>query len=471
MLKAFTEKTHKLFKKFKILLNDTFSNKLTAIDIKMDEITPPAEVRGMKSLDREKFTMVKSIPTIMLHQSKLPPAVEILKKYFLKLENFRPLQPFPESYLTIYDLENIDTAKYKLAYLNPALIKNWNDFEPATITDLKGHDLLKEHFRYHDLQIKYENWKCEEILKAILPVDKEAVTGYSIIGHIVHVNLREHTFDYKSIIGEVLLDKVKNCKTVVNKLNQIDNTYRNFQVEVIAGEEEFVTSVKENKCTFVLDFSKVYWNTRLCTEHERIVTFINKGDILFDVFAGVGPFSVPAAKKKCKVFANDLNPESYKWLNHNAKLNKVANDNFKTFNIDGKIFIEEVFFNFLTDLLSKENVDYDHCIHITMNLPALAVTFVKSFVGKLNYDLKDKVEKLKITVYVYCFVSAESPKEAAQDLVEQNLGFKLTKDILKDVFYVRNVAPNKEMMRVTFYLTPGILLNSKKRKHSEICEN
>lgn len=42
-----------------------------------------------------------------------------------------------------------------------------------------------------------------------------------------------------------------------------------------------------------------------------------------DVFAGVGPFAVPAAKNGCAVFANDLNPDSVKWLRHNVNSNNV----------------------------------------------------------------------------------------------------------------------------------------------------
>lgn len=43
-----------------------------------------------------------------------------------------------------------------------------------------------------------------------------------------------------------------------------------------------------------------------------------------DMFAGVGPFAIPAAKQiKCKVYANDLNPRSFHYLQQNMKLNKV----------------------------------------------------------------------------------------------------------------------------------------------------
>jgi hypothetical protein len=49
-------------------------------------------------------------------------------------------------------------------------------------------------------------------------------------------------------------------------------------------------------------------------------------DLVADVFAGVGPFALPAAKKGCAVLANDLNPESYKFLTININDNKVSNN-------------------------------------------------------------------------------------------------------------------------------------------------
>lgn len=48
------------------------------------------------------------------------------------------------------------------------------------------------------------------------------------------------------------------------------------------------------------------------------------GDVIVDVFAGVGPFAVPAAKKGCGVYANDLNPQSVQSLEENTVLNDVS---------------------------------------------------------------------------------------------------------------------------------------------------
>ena len=73
-----------------------------------------------------------------------------------------------------------------------------------------------------------------------------------------------------------------------------------------------------------------------------LLIILQRGDCLYDVFAGVGPFSIPAAMegkptkkqpKPIKVFANDLNPASYEALEHNVKLNKLNEcGNIKCYN-------------------------------------------------------------------------------------------------------------------------------------------
>jgi len=63
--------------------------------------------------------------------------------------------------------------------------------------------------------------------------------------------------------GQVLLEKKPTLKTVVNKMNTIDTAFRTFQMELLAGEDNYVTVAKENGCSFEMDYSKVYWNSRL----------------------------------------------------------------------------------------------------------------------------------------------------------------------------------------------------------------
>ena len=93
---------------------------------------------------------------------------------------------------------------------------------------------------------------------------------------------------------------------------------------MLVGPGNLNVEVREQGCAFRFDFAKVYWNSRLHTEHERLVSMFNEGDAICDVMAGVGPFAVPAGKKRVFVWANDLNPESYASLTDAIKRNKVC---------------------------------------------------------------------------------------------------------------------------------------------------
>lgn len=407
-----------------------------------NDLLPPKHVRHMTCLDKEQFRKTVSIPVLDLSNIQIHTVLPHLKKCILKMLQIKPVQ-------------TTDNGQKRLL-LHPMDVKSWNDIPDA----VHSLGITEERLSWQDFELSYDNWKAEEILKCVLPEDQETSSSFSRIGHIVHLNLREHLSPYKKLIGEVLMDKQPNCRTVINKCETIDNTFRNFQIEVLCGEPDFKVKVKENGIEFEFDFSTVYWNPRLSTEHERIVKLLRPGDVLYDVFAGVGPFSVPAGKTKCTVLANDLNPESFKWLQSNVRLNKVTNY-VSTYNKDGKDFIGNEMKN---DLASRwrNNEPKTYKIHITMNLPAMAVEFLDSFCGLLS-DIENANQPIYPIVHVYCFAKGTNTVELARKLVEENLGYELS-DNLDGIYFVRNVAPNKDMYRVSFHLTHEILTAKKSQK-------
>ena len=96
----------------------------------------------------------------------------------------------------------------------------------------------------------------------------------------------------------------------------------NCKFEVLIEINDMVTEVKQC-ATFKLDYSSVYWNSRLEHEHIRLVSQFQTRETICDMFAGVGPFAIPAAQKGCLVYANDLNPDSIRYLEINAQISKV----------------------------------------------------------------------------------------------------------------------------------------------------
>ncbi|CAJ1073579.1 tRNA (guanine(37)-N1)-methyltransferase [Xyrichtys novacula] len=399
---------------------------------------PPPHVRGMTSLDKEVFTQTISVPALRVPTGVLNKVVKSLKKSTIQ----RPGIP-----RVVQNAE--DSGDFRLVLLDPYRVKSSDSFSEAEAEALRSFS-VSEELQDFELKLTYDNLKSEEVLEAVLPQGQDVTTSFSRVGHIAHMNLRDHQLPYKNLIGQVIMDKTPGITCVVNKTNVIDSTYRNFKMEVLAGEENMVTKVRENGVTYEFDFSRVYWNSRLSTEHQRVVELIKRGDTVFDVFAGVGPFAIPAARSGANVLANDLNPESYRWLQHNCKLNKVESK-VRTYNMDGRAFIQGPMKQELPALLKKKAG-----IHVVMNLPALALDFLDALRGLLNQE--PGCEETLPTVHCYGFSKDDNPDTDVIKRASCSLGFPL--DDKCSVHNVRNVAPNKEMMCVTFTIPKEVLFSS-----------
>ena len=141
-----------------------------------------------------------------------------------------------------------------------------------------------------------------------------------------HLNLKSDYLPYKKLIAEVLVDKNPQIQTVINKIDDVggDSEFRTFKYEVLDGPDNMDVEVNEGDCVLRFNWAKVYWNSRLQTEHARLVDLFKKGEAVCDVMAGVGPFALPAGKKGVFVYANDLNPACYEALSENVRRNKVC---------------------------------------------------------------------------------------------------------------------------------------------------
>ncbi|KAM4830456.1 tRNA (guanine(37)-N(1))-methyltransferase [Urocitellus parryii] len=400
--------------------------------------SPPSDVRGMTKLDRTAFKKTVTIPVLKVRKEIVSRLMRSLKRVALQRPGIKRV------------IEDPEDEESRLIMLDPYKMFTCDSFEKAELSTLKQLNVNPQISKY-SLELTYDNFKSEEILRAVLPKGQDVISGFSRVGHIAHLNLRDHQLPFKHLIGQVMIDKNPGITSAVNKINNIDNTYRNFQMEVLSGEENMLTKVRENNYTYEFDFSKVYWNPRLSTEHSRITELLKPGDVLFDVFAGVGPFAVPAAKKNCTVFANDLNPESHKWLLHNCKLNKV-DQKVKVFNLDGKDFLQGPVREELMQQLALPK-ERKHSVHIVMNLPAKAIEFLCAFKSLL--DGQPCSSDLLPIVHCYSFSKDVNPAKDVQQQAGAVLGISL--EACSSVHLVRNVAPNKEMLCITFQIPTSVL--------------
>ena len=153
----------------------------------------------------------------------------------------------------------------------------------------------------------------------------ELISAFDQIGDIIIVRIPDSLLSKKKIIGEALLNEVKIVRSVFYQASDVEGDFRTRNLEVIAGENNTETEYKEFGCKFIVDVEKAFFSPRLSTERERIANLIQDGEIMTNMFAGVGMFSIMAAKKKkCTVYSLDINPVASKLCEKNIELNKLA---------------------------------------------------------------------------------------------------------------------------------------------------
>ncbi len=154
---------------------------------------------------------------------------------------------------------------------------------------------------------------------------KELFSAFDQIGDIVIVRIPDTLLSKKKMIGQTLLDEVKTAKSVFYQSSSVAGDFRTRDLKLIAGEDKTETEYKEFGCRFVVDVKKAFFSPRLSTERDRISSLVQDGEIVINMFGGVGMFSIIAAKKKkCTVYNIDINPDAVKLCQKNIKLNKLA---------------------------------------------------------------------------------------------------------------------------------------------------
>jgi len=155
--------------------------------------------------------------------------------------------------------------------------------------------------------------------------NKDLISAFDQIGDIIIVRIPDTLLSKKKIIGETLLKEVKTVRSVYYQTSDVEGDFRTRNVEIIAGENNTETEYKEFGCKFIVDIEKAFFSPRLSTERERISNLIQEGEIVTNMFAGIGMFSIMLAKKKrCIVYSLDINPIASKLCEKNIELNKLV---------------------------------------------------------------------------------------------------------------------------------------------------
>jgi len=247
---------------------------------------------------------------------------------------------------------------------------------------------------------------------------EELFSAFDQIGDIIIVRIPDSLLSKKKIIGKTLLEQVKTAKSVFYQSSSVEGDFRTRDLEILAGVDKTETEYKEFGCRFIVDVEKAFFSPRLSTERDRIANLVQDGEIVINMFGGVGMFSIIAAKrKKCTVYNIDINPIAAKLCEKNIKLNKLVG---KVVSIHGDAakIIEEQF--------------RDQGDRVLMLLPERSDEFLNSAI---------LATKSNGIIHYYSHIHADKKSQAAKLSEKHYLDFTPIKSEILNSKIVRAVGP------------------------------
>jgi len=263
---------------------------------------------------------------------------------------------------------------------------------------VKASSILK------DLGIPYS------ILRDTFPVIRKAsrlsgpVRSYKVVGDIVVFSKRAElpTEVYIEAAKSVLRD---NPRLVAAWLKiETSGEERLPKLIHLAGSTKTETVAKEYGVYLAVDISRAYYNPRLAAEHYRIAKLVGDGELILDMFTGIGAFPLHIAKqKKAVVYGIDINIEGLLLANKSLKLNRKLKGIVILINADAG------------NLPFKTQFD-----RIIMNLPRNSKQF-------LDQACKYIKEKGVIHLYVLTDDIEEESRDIAKLLLKEGCKIKVEK--------------------------------------------
>ena len=184
----------------------------------------------------------------------------------------------------------------------------------------------------------------KEALKDVLDSNELALlsSSFDVIGDIAIIKIPEALDPKRQAIAQEILSHMKNVTTVLKQSSDVQGEFRTREVSFIAGQEKYDTIYKESGCLFKVNVRDVFFSPRLSTERERISKLVSNDEKIFNMFAGIGTFSIVIARQKvCTVESVDTNPRAIELARKSLLLNKKLKGRVNPIQSDASYFAKE----------------------------------------------------------------------------------------------------------------------------------
>jgi len=144
------------------------------------------------------------------------------------------------------------------------------------------------------------------------------------MGAVVVLRLPPELEAHREAVGEAY-GRVLRAQAVVEETDGVHGAWRTPQAQRIWGEDT-ETVLQENGIRYRLDPTKVMFSSGNQAERMRMGKVCRPGEEVFDMFAGVGYFSLPMALHggARRVVACEINPTAFRYLCENVEMNGAA---------------------------------------------------------------------------------------------------------------------------------------------------
>jgi len=247
--------------------------------------------------------------------------------------------------------------------------------------------------------------------------------GFQTIGGAMILKLKTSLLKKKLIIAESCLELLPYIKSVYINLGKVKGEFREPErIEFLAGENNPIIEHKEHGVIYRFNFTKIMFSKGNLKERRLLATFVKENELIVDMFAGIGYFSLPIAmhSKVKKIYSIELNPLSYKFLVENIKLNHLE-EKITAINGDSKTEVVK---------LSSSGIKADRVIMGVFPAP-------KDFINEALTLVRDKG-----TMYHY---EGVADKEEFMELFSEFEGIALEAGYsceLKSKRFVKSYGPN-----------------------------